>query len=67
MAAFISRLFLLWLSGWLMSSGWLNAELQQTLLTDPSIADAVQVALSGVATAAWFAWWRLAKRWGLTT
>ena len=67
MVAFVSRILLLWLSGWLMSSGWINDELQQMLLTDPSVADALQVALSGVAAGVWWAWWRLAKRWGLTT
>lgn len=67
MVAFVSRLFLLWLSGWLLSSGWINDELQQMLLTDPNIADALQVVLSGVAAGAWWAWWRLAKRWGWAT
>lgn len=67
MVAFISRLALVWLSGWLYSSGWLNDELQQMLLNDPSIADATQVALSGVSMAAWLGFWRLAKRWGWTT
>lgn len=67
MAAFITRLLLIWLSGWLYSSGWLNEELQQMLLTDPAIADALQVGLSGVAMGAWYGFWRLAKRWGWTT
>lgn len=67
MAAFITRLLLIWLSGWLMSSGWINDELQQMLLTDPAIADALQVALSGVAMGAWFGFWRFAKARGWTT
>jgi len=67
MVAFVSRILLLWLSGWLMSSGWINDELQQMLLTDPDVAGALQVALSGATAGIWWAWWRLAKRWGLTT
>ena len=67
MAAFVSRLFLIWLSGWLMSSGWINDELQQMLLTDPAIADAIQVVLSGAAMGAWFGFWRFAKARGWTT
>lgn len=67
MTIFVSRLFLLWLSGFLMSSGWINDELQQMLLTDPSIADALQIALSGVSAAAWLGLWRLAKHMGWTT
>lgn len=67
MLAFISRMLLFWLSGFLMSSGWINDELQRMLLTDPGIADALQTALSGVFAGLWFAWWRLAKRWGWTT
>lgn len=67
MVAFISRLALVWLSGFLMSSGWINDELQQMLLTDPAIADAIQVALSGVSMGAWLGFWKLAKRWGWAT
>lgn len=67
MAALASRIFIVWLSGVLYSSGWLNEELQQLLLTDPAVADAVQVALSGAAMGAWFGFWKLAKRWGWTT
>lgn len=67
MVVFISRVLLLWLSGWLLSSGWINDELQQMLLTDPIITDALQIALSGAAAGVWWAWWRLAKRWGWAT
>ena len=67
MVVFISRVLLLWLSGWLLSSGWINDELQQMLLTDPAITDALQIALSGAAAGVWWAWWRLAKRWGWAT
>lgn len=67
MVVFISRVLLLWLSGWLLSSGWINDELQQMLLTDPTITDALQIALSGAAAGVWWAWWRLAKRWGWAT
>lgn len=67
MVVFASRILLLWLSGVLMSSGWINDELQQMLLTDPAITDALQVALSGAAAGIWWAWWKLAKRWGLKT
>jgi len=67
MTVFITRLFLLWLSGFLMSSGWINVELQQMLLTDQSIADAIQVVLSAVSASAWLGLWRLAKHMGWTT
>jgi hypothetical protein len=67
MVAFASRIFIVWFSGVLFSSGWLNEELQQMLLTDPAIADAVQVALSAVTMGLWGFAWKLAKRWGWAT
>lgn len=67
MIAFASRIFVVWLSGFLWSSGWINDEIQQMLTTDPEIADAVQVVLSGVVAGIWWAWWRLAKRFGWAT
>lgn len=67
MAALASRIFLVWISGFLMSSGWINDELQQLLTGDPAIADAVQVGLSAVAMGVWGLAWKLAKRWGWAT
>lgn len=67
MVALFSRILIMWLSGFLMSSGWINDELQQMLTTDPDITDAVQVAMSGAAAGVWWAWWRLAKRFGWST
>jgi len=67
MVAFASRLLLLWLSGWLMSSGWINDELQQTLLTDPAITDALQALLSLIFAGAWGVWWKYAKSRGWKT
>ena len=65
--AVFARVFLVFLSGVLFSSGWINDELRALLQTDPDVAEAVQVALSGVAAGLWWAWWRLARRFGWTT
>jgi hypothetical protein len=67
MNALFSRLTVLWLSGFLMGSGWINEEIQQMLLTDPAITDALQVSISAIAAGIWLGMWRLAKRFGWAT
>lgn len=59
---------LLWIvTGALLSSGWITEELRARVLNDPQAAEYAQMVLSGfVAGITWF-WWRLAKRWGLST
>jgi hypothetical protein len=67
MIALVSRIFIVWLSGFLMASGWINDEIQQMLLTDPEFATAIQAALSALAMGGWLAFWRIAKRLGWAT
>ncbi len=67
MVAFASRCFILWLSGVLFTSGWINEELQQMLLTDPAITDAIQALLSLVFAGVWGVWWKFAKSRGWKT
>jgi hypothetical protein len=67
MTELVARLFILWLSGFLMGSGWINEEIRNQITNDPAIATAVQTALSFVAGLIWLGLWRLAKRFGWKT
>ena len=67
MTALASRILIVWLSGFLMASGWINDEIQQMLLTDTDIATAVQAGLSAVAMFVWWGFWQLAKYLGWKT
>jgi len=59
---------LLWIgTGALLSSGWITEELRARVLDDPQAAAYVQTVLSGAVAGVTWVWWRLAKRWGLST
>lgn len=63
----IARILLVWLAGFLFASGRINEEIRDILTTDMEAAALVQTFLSGLVTGIWWAWWRLAKRWGWHT
>ena len=59
---------LLWIvTGALLSSGWITQELRDSVTNDPQAAAYVQTVLSGAVAGVTWVWWRLAKRWGLST
>lgn len=61
------RILLYIVSGWLMSSGWINDELRQSLVSDPEAALLVQAAISGAVSGAAFGWRAAAKKFGWAT
>lgn len=60
------RIILYIISGWLMSSGRINAELRD-MLNDPQAADMLQPVFGTLVAGSSWVWWRIAKRFGWAT
>lgn len=61
------RIALYMLAGWLYGKGYIGAEVQTIVTTDPTVATAIEALVAAGIGGVPVLWWRLAHRFGWST